>query len=65
METHLEGKILHQDERSMSTSPLKFPLLRVLLRNLHVHGMTSLLIVHVPLFIHCHFSSNLASFVAF
>ena len=44
--------MLHQDEWSMSTTPLEFPLLIVLLRNLLVHGMTSLLIVHVPPFIH-------------
>ena len=44
--------MLHQDEWSMSSTPLEFPLLSVLLRNLTVHGMTSLLIVHVPPFIH-------------
>ena len=52
METHLEGNMLHQDEWSMSNTPPEFPLLSVLLRNLLVHGMTSLLIVHVPPFIH-------------
>ena len=36
----------------MSTTPLEFPLLRVLLRNILVHGISSLLIVHVPPFIH-------------
>ena len=51
MERHLEENILHQDEWSMSTTPLEFRLLSVLLRNLLVHGMTSLLIVHVPPFI--------------
>ena len=52
MERHSEGNILHQDEWSMSTIPHEFPLLSVLLINLLVHGMTSLLIVHVPPFIH-------------
>ena len=36
----------------LSTTPLKFPLLSVHLRNLFDHGMTSLLIVHVPQLIH-------------
>ena len=36
----------------MSTTPPEFPLLRVLLINLLVHGMTPPLLVHVPPFIH-------------
>ena len=44
--------MLHEDEWIMSTTPLEFILLSVLLRNLLVHGMTSPLIVHVPPFIH-------------
>ena len=36
----------------MSTTPPEFCLLSVLLRNLLVHGRTSLLVVHVPPFIH-------------
>ena len=52
METHLKGNILHQDEWSRSTTPREFHLLSVLLRNLPVHRMSSLLIVHVPPFIH-------------
>ena len=44
--------MLHQDELSISTTPLEFHLLSVHLKNLFVHGMTSLLIVHVPPLIH-------------
>ena len=50
--THLDKNMLHQVEWIMSTTPLEFLLLSVLLRNLLVHGMASLLIVHVPQFIH-------------
>ena len=54
--------MLHQDEWSMSTTPREFHILNMLLRNLLVHGMTSLLIVHVPPFIHsciiCHLKSK-------
>ena len=44
--------MLHQGECGMFITPPEFPLLRVLLRNLLVHGMTSLFIVHVTPFIH-------------
>ena len=44
--------MLHQDEWSMYITPPEFPLPSVLLRNFLVHGMTSLLIVHVRPFIH-------------
>ena len=52
MERHVEGNMLHQDEWSMYTTPPEFPLLSVLLKNLLVHGMTPLLILHVPPFNH-------------
>ena len=42
MERHLEGNIRHQDECRMSSKPLEFPLLSVLLRNILVHDMASL-----------------------
>ena len=61
--------MLHQDEWSISTTHSEFPLLSVLCRNLLVNGMTSLLIVHVPHFIHScitlRSSTNPKPFVAF
>ena len=42
----------------MSTTPTKVPLLRVLLRNLLVHGIASILIVHIPPFIHSCITSS-------
>ena len=44
--------MLHQDEWSMSITPLEFPLLSVLFRNFLIHGMTSLLMIHEPPSIH-------------
>ena len=52
--------MLHQDEWSISTTHPEFPLLNVLLRYLFVHGMTSLLIVHVPPFIHSYITLSFA-----